>query len=130
MSLEDMGVERMFASERGPTLAAQIFELYMHFLDVSNDALPFHGGSCTAIPCTLYCQMTRPFHSMHAHVFCKIQDADVRAAWHTLADVPQTGETRACVENGAIVKVLWNATVTSTSATGSMYQKRRLTVGI
>lgn len=69
MSLEDMGSKRMFARERSPTLAAPVFDLYMHFLDVPNDAFPFHGGSCAAIPCTLYLQIPRPFHSMHAYVF-------------------------------------------------------------
>lgn len=64
-----MGAKRIFTREWSPTLAAQIFDFYMDFFNVPNDTLPFHGGSRAAIPRTLYLQIPRSFHAMHAHVF-------------------------------------------------------------
>ncbi|KAG1830100.1 hypothetical protein EV424DRAFT_1343689 [Suillus variegatus] len=52
MRLENMTVARRFARERSAALVAEVFHLQVHFLDMSNNALPFHGGSSTVAPCT------------------------------------------------------------------------------
>jgi hypothetical protein len=68
VGIEQVGVPRRPAGERGTTLAARVFDVQMHFLDMPDNALPLHGISFTATPFTSHNTVRRPLHSMGAQV--------------------------------------------------------------
>jgi hypothetical protein len=51
VQFRDVRIARRFAREGSIALVAEVFHLQVHLLDMSNNTLPFHGGSSAVAPC-------------------------------------------------------------------------------